>query len=614
MGRETPVFARKDILFLGGLSTLLILGAIFRLHALGLPAYDCDELYAVRIQGSSLKEVASLIGRSAFHDLHPPLSYLLFMPWVSLFGTSEAAVRSLSMLLGSISIALLAFLGRRIGGVWTGLAAAAFLAFNPLHIAYSQEARPYALAVTLTIAAHLFFVRSLGAAPAWNRIVYGLLLAAAVYTHYFALIALLPHGFIALWLLLTGDEDSRRAARQTLLAHACGMAAFIGWLPALFFQLFSGQAPSFHYLDLGASPLSRTASYLRNAEGLGTSPLLLLTATLALLLLTAFAFAGRERLPATPGSAGAEGSPPRWVGALLLAGGLLLAVALPLMAPSRLFPPARQVLLAKGYTPEAIERELHGLRQLMGSFPLAAGIVGLLMLVWPWLSSRLGRLRSRIASGQGRPLAVNVLLGILLLVPMTGVLVLGLRDLPLLSARNLLILEPPLTLALGLGAARLAKVRWGPAALVPIVLCLALVRWQYQPVSGIFGHRGIPLGMQTGAWRDLAHKLERHGKGDLALVVAETPESDPALFYLKDHSVRRIAEPGPIAYATLPGEFRFIHLKGDQVSEALLADLSSRTSLRPELQVDEFVVYDARRASATLAKNLSVARQGTRTP
>jgi 4-amino-4-deoxy-L-arabinose transferase-like glycosyltransferase len=597
-----PAAARERTLFLGGLTVLLIAAAVLRIHDLGLSAYDCDELYALRIQGLSLHEIASVVGRSAFHDLHPPLSYLLFMPWIALFGTGEAAVRSLPMLLGLVSVALAGLVGRRIGGVWTGLAAAGFLAFNPLHIAYSQEARPYALAVTLTLAAHLFFLRSLREASARNQIVYVLLVVAAIYTHYFALLALLSHGLIASWLLLTGDEDSRRAARSALLAFTCAMATFIAWLPALVFQA-TGQpdGPPLGMYDLGGSPFSRAGRFLKNTAGLGAPPFLL-PATAALLVLLIFAFLWRERLPAAPAAAGSgerPPHPPRWMGAVALLTGLVVAAGLPLAASRYLFPSARQVLLAKGYSPAAVERELHGLLHFTVSLPLAAGVIGLLVLGWPWLSSLLSRLPRR--SGHGRPLAINALLA-LLLVPAAVALVLALRGAPLLSDRNLLICgEPALALALGVGSVRLAQLRWGRAALVPIVLCLALAGFQYQAISGIFGVRGTPLGMQTGAWRDLVRELDRRDGRDLPLVLVDAPRSDPADFYLHPHSFTRLPESGPTAGAGLPAEFRFVHLKGNRSSEALLSRLSGVESLAPEFQVDEFVIYDAQGANLASA-------------
>lgn len=582
-------------LFAWGLTALVILGAVLRLHGLGQPAFDCDELYAIRIQGLSLKSIASVVGRAAFHEPHPPLGYLLYLPWVSLFGTAETAVRSLPLLLGVVSIPLIGLVGRRIGGTWVGLAAAALLATNPLHIAFSQEARSYALAVLLVIAAHLFFLRSLGEPSARNRIVYALLVVAAVYTHYFALLAVLPHGLIAMWLLLTGDEDSRRAARPTLLAFGCGMATFIAWLPALAVQI-TGKALPLDYLAIQGSPLVRAVSYMEKVAGLGAPPFLLLAAA-ALLVLLVSAFLGQKRLPAAlePGS---RDFPPLKLGVLLLVAGLLLAAGLRFVAPRYLLPQARQILVAQGYGPGAVEQEIHGLLQFTASVPLALGVIGLLVLGWPWLSSLPDRLR-RTSPVQGRPLAVNVLLAALLLVPLAVALAFALRGTPLLSPRNLLICEPALALAVALGAVRLAQSRQGRLALVPLVLCLALARFQYQPVSGIFGVSGIPMGIQTGAWRDLVRELDRRGGKDLPLVMVQDPGSDPAEFYLQDRPVTRIPGPGRIARASLPNEFRFVHLQGDRDSEALLSELSGVVPLQPRFQVAEFVIYDARPSLAS---------------
>ncbi len=579
--------------FAWGVLALVILGAILRLHDLGQPAFDCDELYAIRIQGFSLKSIASIVGRAAFHEPHPPLGYLLYLPWISLFGTSEAAVRSLPLLLGVASIALIGFLGRRIGGTGVGLAAAALLATNPLHIAFSQEARSYALAVLLVIAAHLFFLRSLGEPSARNRIVYALLIAAAAYTHYFAVLAVLAHGLIALWLLLTGDEDSRRAARPTLLAFGCGMATFIAWLPAFAVQI-TGKALPLDYLAIQGSPLVRVVSYMEKVVGLGAPPFLLL-ATVALFVLLVPAFLWRQRLPAASEPGAGEDFLPRKFGVLLLVAGLVLAAGLRFVAPRVLLPAARQILVSQGYGPGAVEQEMRGLLQLTVSVPLALGAIGLLVLAWPWLSSLPDRLRPG-SSAQGRPLAVNVLLAALLLVPLAVALAFALQGTPLLSPRNLLICESPLALALALGAVRLSQTRQGRLALVPLVLCIAFARLQYQPVSGIFGVPGLPMGIQTGAWRDLVRELDRQDGKDLPLVMVKAPGSDPAEFYLHGRAVTRIPEPGGIVAASLPGQFRFVHLQGDRGSEALLSQLSGVVTLQPRFQVDEFVIYDVRPA------------------
>jgi len=104
------------------------------------------------------------------------------------------------------------------------------------------------------------------------------------------------------------------------------------------------------------------------------------------------------------------------------------------------------------------------------------------------------------------------------------------------------------------------------------------------------------MGIQTGAWRDLVRELDRQGGKDLPLVMVLDWRSDPAEFYLQDRAVTRIPGPGWSAHASLPGEFRFVHLQGDRNSEALLSELSGLMPLQPRFQVDEFVIYDARPA------------------
>src|SRR5262249_33512604 len=147
-------------------------GTFLRAYHLGDECFDHDELYAVRIQGASLQSLGALIGRTAFHEIHPPLSNVPFLYWTAFFGTDEAVVRILPLLLGLLAIVLTYCVGRRIGTPSVALLGAALLALNPLHIAYSREARPYAMLVALTAAAHLCFLRSLQLGRPRDRLAY----------------------------------------------------------------------------------------------------------------------------------------------------------------------------------------------------------------------------------------------------------------------------------------------------------------------------------------------------------------------------------------------------------------------------------------------------------
>jgi 4-amino-4-deoxy-L-arabinose transferase-like glycosyltransferase len=84
-----------------------------------------------------------------FYETHPPFYYSLLKLWTMLAGSSEAGMRSLSVLASLLTVALTACaprllgLGKRYDRV--GIVAALLLALNAGSIEYAQQARPYAV-------------------------------------------------------------------------------------------------------------------------------------------------------------------------------------------------------------------------------------------------------------------------------------------------------------------------------------------------------------------------------------------------------------------------------------------------------------------------------------
>src|SRR5262249_12869090 len=162
-------------------------------------------------------------------------------------GSDEAAVRMLPLLLGLLTVALTFRLGQFLGGRRTAWLAALLVAFNPLHIAYSQEARQYAALVALTTAGHLLLLRCLCNGTKTIRARYFFVTVTALFTHYFAVPALAPHALIAGVLLLTADGPLRRNAIQVLLVLLLAALPFAAWLPVLPHQA----AQPWHHLRAG---------------------------------------------------------------------------------------------------------------------------------------------------------------------------------------------------------------------------------------------------------------------------------------------------------------------------------------------------------------------------
>ncbi|MCA9918317.1 MAG: glycosyltransferase family 39 protein [Anaerolineales bacterium] len=170
--------------------TLIILLAFgLRLFGLAQQSLWWDELKTWERATLPLQEMfTSIIG---IRD-QVPFYYLLMRFWTNI-GPESPILRLFSVFWGTISVALIYKIGRRLDGVSTGLLAAFLLAISPFHIWYSQEVRMYALLPALLLLVHIFLL-CLIQQNRWQLwLGYGLAMTAALYTHYFAFLIVLVH-------------------------------------------------------------------------------------------------------------------------------------------------------------------------------------------------------------------------------------------------------------------------------------------------------------------------------------------------------------------------------------------------------------------------------------
>ena len=178
-------------------AALTAAGAAIRFLPLGVQSFHHDEVITVmRVLpgtfGHMLHEVKS-------SESNPPLYYVLAWGWTKEFGRSEWGIRSLSALLGTLTIPVGYAIGRQLSGRRVGLILAAIVAFDPMLIWYSQEARSYALLIFFGALSFLFFVRALDTRRGRDLAFWALASALALGSHYFAFFAV---GIEAVWLLV----------------------------------------------------------------------------------------------------------------------------------------------------------------------------------------------------------------------------------------------------------------------------------------------------------------------------------------------------------------------------------------------------------------------------
>ncbi|MBV9607239.1 MAG: glycosyltransferase family 39 protein [Solirubrobacterales bacterium] len=198
---------------------LVVIAAVIRIVVLTNQSFWMDE--ALTAYEAHLP-FGAMINTVIHVETTPPLYFVLIWAWAHVFGTSEAALRSVSMLAG-VSLVPLAYLSARdLVSPRAGAFAAAFVTFNPFLIWYSQEARAYMLLAALSAASFFWFVRArrepTGRTLAWWAIWSSL----AIATHFFAGFLVAPE---ALWLLWSART------RLTAAAVVCVGAVQLAMLP-----------------------------------------------------------------------------------------------------------------------------------------------------------------------------------------------------------------------------------------------------------------------------------------------------------------------------------------------------------------------------------------------
>lgn len=209
---------------------VLLLAAIVRIHDVGTRSLWEDEGWTLVL--STGPTIPDIVQRMAF-DQHPPLYFVAIHLWRDVAGSSEFALRMLSVLTGIIAVAGIYQLGKSMFGPMTGILAALFLALSDHHIDLSQDVRHYAQMATFIILSSWFYFRLIktDTPSRATRIGYVLISAALLYSHYLGGFVLVCQ-FLHLG-LFTRPFHRLRWAMFHLIAVGI---AFSPWLPVMYRQ------------------------------------------------------------------------------------------------------------------------------------------------------------------------------------------------------------------------------------------------------------------------------------------------------------------------------------------------------------------------------------------
>jgi mannosyltransferase len=228
------------------LAVALLAGISLQLATLTKWSFWFDESYTSALVSFSPAEIIDLTAI----DVHPPLYYLLLDFWATLFGSSDLALRSFSVIATIVGLILLFFLIKRMFNETAAGLVVMFTSMAPYVVRYAQEARMYSLVSALLVGATLVLVKIAQQRPQGRRrllwwLAYAALMAAALYTHYFSGLLLVAHALYFFFYSTSGGEGSlaRRAwhriktiDRFWLGANIAVVLLYLPWIPTLLNQ------------------------------------------------------------------------------------------------------------------------------------------------------------------------------------------------------------------------------------------------------------------------------------------------------------------------------------------------------------------------------------------
>ena len=213
----------------GLVAALLLVAAALRLHGLTRQEVWLDEANTIRIARLGPADMISALAV----DTGAPLYYVSLKAGMTLCGDSEVAVRSLSVLFGTLMVPATGLLARRLASERAGWAAALLMASTPIAVQFSQEVRMYTL---LPLLAALAMERLLAFLDTGGRrplAAHAALLLAALYTHNWGLF-LFPAAAAAVLV------RRRSLWKAWLLAAGTAALLYLPWTPVLAAQMRSG--------------------------------------------------------------------------------------------------------------------------------------------------------------------------------------------------------------------------------------------------------------------------------------------------------------------------------------------------------------------------------------
>lgn len=143
----SKIFRKENIIIL----FFVLVSAAIRLYGLTSQSLWYDEGTSLTVSGeNTISETINALATVRGSERYQPLYFILLHLWRNVFGSTEIALRLLSVLFGALSIPFLIKTANKVGNHYYSLTVSTLYAISAFSIFFSQEVRPYSFLIFIT--------------------------------------------------------------------------------------------------------------------------------------------------------------------------------------------------------------------------------------------------------------------------------------------------------------------------------------------------------------------------------------------------------------------------------------------------------------------------------
>jgi len=217
---------------------IIAAGFMLRIYAIDHRSMWVDEESSIHFAEKSANNILAYADK----ETHPPLYYLILHHWINLFGESEAAVRSLSLIFGVVSIFLIYKTGKLMFSKEAGIISALILTLSAFHIYVSQEARMYSMMAMLALMSMYLFIMMQKKKSIYLDISYILSSTLLIYSHIYGIFIIAAQN---IYLFMNAKEKNKIEIAEWLITQTVLFVLFLPWIYVLIEQIAAMQSGNF---------------------------------------------------------------------------------------------------------------------------------------------------------------------------------------------------------------------------------------------------------------------------------------------------------------------------------------------------------------------------------